>query len=106
MTSPSTKPVAKVLLSQIAFMADALNDCKSIGLGVIASIMETVSSSPGGEESYVVASTIPRSHPMKLIAIVWVMCAMNVWSVKKKLRRESVALYSWTVTPLSGRFWN
>jgi hypothetical protein len=72
MNSPSTKPAIKVLLSQIALIVDALNDCKSMGLGVIASITKT-SPSLGGEDTYVEASTIPRSHPMKFIGIVWMM---------------------------------
>jgi hypothetical protein len=69
MTSPSTKPAVKVLLSQIALIVDALNDCISMGLENIASITETVPSL-GGEDTYVEASTIPRNHPMKFIAIV------------------------------------
>ena len=85
MSSPSTKPAVKALLSQIALIADALNDCKSMGLGGIASITETV----GGEDTYADASLTPRSHPM----IVWMMCTINVWSVKKELIRGSVTLY-------------
>jgi hypothetical protein len=87
MTSPSTKPAVKVLLSQIALIVDALNDRKRMVLGVIVSITEPVPS-PGGEDTYVDAATIPRSHPMKSIAIVWMMWAINVWSVKKKLSRD------------------
>jgi hypothetical protein len=86
MTSPSTRPVVKVLLSQIALMVDTLNDCRSMGTA------ETVPTP--GEDTYVVASSIPRSNPMKSIVIVWMMCAMNIWSVKIKHSRESVALYS------------
>lgn len=48
MTSPSTKPAAKVLSSQIGLIVDALNDCEKMGLEVIAFITETVPS-PGGE---------------------------------------------------------
>ena len=87
MTSPSTKPVVKVLLSQIALIVDALNDCEKMGLGVIASITETVPS-PGGKVTYVDASTIPRSHPIKFTTIAWITCAINVLCVKKKLGRE------------------
>jgi hypothetical protein len=91
MTSPSTKPVIKALLSETALIVDAPNDCKSMGLGAIASITGTVPS-PGGEDTYVEGSTIPRSHPRKFIAIVRMMCAIDVWRVKKKLSRESLAL--------------
>jgi hypothetical protein len=77
MASPSRKPVVKVLLSQIALIVDALNDCKCMGLGNIASIAEMVPSL-GGEDTYVEASTIPRNHPMKFLAIVWMMCVINV----------------------------
>ena len=90
MISASTKPAVKVLLSQIALIVDAPNDCKSMGLGAIAPITETVPS-PGGEDTYVEAS-IPRSHPMKFIVIAWMMCAISVWSVRKKLSEESVTL--------------
>ena len=77
MISASTKPVVKVLLSQIVLIVKAPNDCRSMGFGVIASITETVLS-PGGEDTYVEASTIARNHPMKFIAVVWMMCAINV----------------------------
>ncbi len=77
MTSPSTRPVVKVLLSQIALMVDTLNDCRGMGT------TETVPS-PGGEDTYVAAPTPLRSHPMEFIAIVWIMCAISVWSVKNK----------------------
>jgi hypothetical protein len=90
MTSPSsTKPAIKVLLSKIALIEDALNDRGSMGLGDIASITETVPS-PGGEDTYVEASTVPgpRSHPMKYTAIAWMMCDINVWSVRKNFNRE------------------
>jgi hypothetical protein len=72
----------------MALIVDALNDCKShgMGLGVIASITEMVPS-PGGEDTYVEASTMPRSHPLKFIAVVW-MCAMNVWSEEETHQRE------------------
>lgn len=60
MTSPSTKPAVKVLLSQIATIVDAFNDDKSMGLGVIASITETAPS-PGGEDTMVEASIQQRA---------------------------------------------
>ena len=72
MTSPSTKPAVKVLSSQIALIVDAINECKSMSLGVIESITETVPS-PGGEDTYVEVSTILRSHPMKFVVIVRIM---------------------------------
>jgi hypothetical protein len=85
MISPSKKPAVMVLLFQIALIVGALIDCKSMGLGAIAP--------PSGEDRYVEAPTIPRNHPtgLKSIAIVWVMCAIDVWSVKMKHGRESVA---------------
>ena len=48
MTSPSTKPAVKVVLSRIALMVDTLNDRKSMGpgLGATVSITEAVPS-PG-----------------------------------------------------------
>ena len=58
MSSPSTKLAVKVLLSQIALIMDALNDCKSMGLGIIASITETVPSL-GSKDTYVEASPDP-----------------------------------------------
>jgi hypothetical protein len=83
MTSPSTKPDARALLSQIAFTMDALNGC--MNWGTIAFITEL----PCGEDAYVEESTNPRSHPVEFIAIVWMICAVNVWSMKVRLGRES-----------------
>lgn len=87
MTSASTKPAVKVLLSQIALIVVAVNDCMC--LGATAPITKAVPSpSPGVEDTYVEAPTIPRSHPMKSVAMVWMMCAINVWSVNKRPIRE------------------
>ena len=72
MTSPITMPAVIVLLSQISLIVDAVNGCKSMDLGVIAWITEMVPSL-GGEDTYIEASTMPRSHPMKFIAIVRMM---------------------------------
>jgi len=101
MTSPSTKPAVKVLLSQIALIVDAPNNCERMGLGVIVSITET-DPSPGGEDTFVEASTISRSHPVKFSAIVWMMYTINVWSVKKSFRRESIAFISVYYPPDGG----
>ena len=70
MTSPSTNPVVKVLLSQIALIMDALNSCKR---GTTETVL-----SPGGEDTFVVVSTTLGSHPMRSIAIVWMVRAIDV----------------------------
>ena len=63
MTSPSTMPVVKVLVSLIALMTgDALKG--STRLGATVSLVETAPS-PGSEDKFVEASVAPRSQPMK-----------------------------------------
>ena len=70
MTNPSTKPVVKALLSQIALIADAPNDSRYMGLGVTASITDSRGCEESEDTYDAEASTIARSHPMNFVAIV------------------------------------
>jgi len=74
-------------------LLDALNDRKSMGpgLGATVSITEAVPSA-GDKDTWVEASTVPRSQPIKFIAMTRMMCAKNVWSVKIKHSDEAFLL--------------
>ncbi len=99
MMSPSTKPAVKVVLSRIALMVDALNDRRSVGpgLGATVSITEAVPSG-GDKDTWVEGSTVPRSQAMKFIAMTRIMCATNVWSVKIKYSSECIAFIKFTTS--------
>ena len=77
MTSPSTMPAVKVLASQ-TLMMDALEGRESMRLGATASVAGAVPSL-GGEDTYVEASTVPRSQARGLITVDRMVCAMNVY---------------------------
>src|SRR5258708_9043139 len=103
MASPSTKPAVKVVLSRITLMVDALNDRRSMGPGLEAtvSITEAVPSA-SDKDTWVEVWTIPWSQAMKFIATTRVMCATDVWSVGIEHIARASLLY--ILPPHTGRW--
>ena len=84
MTSPSTAPAIKVLISQMALTVGTLIGCKTMRfkLRAIASVVETIvpvgSNLTTYEATFVGASRALRSQSMDFMTEIELVCAINV----------------------------